>query len=57
MYEKVKECFNILKDQHKEDGPLREEEASFLAEIGEYSEAIKPLNQAISIYSADFLED
>jgi tetratricopeptide (TPR) repeat protein len=57
MYEKVKECFNILKDQHKEDGLLREEEASFLAEIGEYSEAIKSLNQAISIYSADFLED
>ena len=37
-----------------EDASIREEEAEFFVEIGEYSKARKSLNQAISIYSSNF---
>ncbi len=33
---------------------LREDEAEFFIEIGEFSKARKSLNQAISIYSSNF---
>jgi hypothetical protein len=42
---------------NKADASLREDEAGFFMEIGEFSEAIKSFNQAISIYSSNFLDD
>jgi hypothetical protein len=36
MYEEVKECYQALKKKEKQNGLLREEEADFFVEIGEY---------------------
>ena len=35
---------------------MREEQADFFIEIGEYHKAIKCLNEAISIFSSNFKE-